>query len=50
MLCTFIYGGVLVSAPLQAIISFFPICLMYYYSLQIKMGFKTKKKLVTEEC
>jgi hypothetical protein len=23
---------------------FLPICLMYYYSLQIKMGYKTKQK------
>jgi hypothetical protein len=36
-----------VSAPLQAIGLFLPICLMYYYSLQInKMGFKTKKKFI----
>jgi hypothetical protein len=24
---------------------FLPICLMYYYSLQIEMGFKTKKNI-----
>jgi hypothetical protein len=29
-----------VSAPLQAFVFFLPICLMYYYSLQIKMGLK----------
>jgi hypothetical protein len=35
------------SALLYKPSSFLPICLMYYYSLQIKMGLRTKKKMVS---